>query len=376
MAELQKVIGLMSGTSLDGIDAALVETDGQDIVRPGQALFVAYSAEMRALLKDALVAASALAVGEQVPQSIRDAEQRLTDVHADAVGQLLAAAGVRADAIGLLGFHGQTILHRPHEHRTWQIGDGPRLAQLTGIDVVNDFRSADMAAGGEGAPFAPLYHAALARQTPGPKLPVAVLNVGGVANVTFVGRETVLAFDTGPGNAPMDDWAMKHLGKPMDENGKLARSGRVDARILARMLENPFFARRPPKSLDRMDFGFEPVNALSPADGAATLAAFTAASIARAAEHFPQPISEWIMCGGGRHNKALLGGLRMSVRVPVRPAEDVGWRGDFIEAEAFAYLAARSAKGLPLSLPTTTGVPNPTTGGRLYRYDRHLTKEA
>jgi len=331
---------------------------------------------MRALLKDALVAASALAVGEQVPQSIRDAEQRLTDVHADAVGQLLAAAGVRADAIGLLGFHGQTILHRPHEHRTWQIGDGPRLAQLTGIDVVNDFRSADMAAGGEGAPFAPLYHAALARQTPGPKLPVAVLNVGGVANVTFVGRETVLAFDTGPGNAPMDDWAMKHLGKPMDENGKLARSGRVDARILARMLENPFFARRPPKSLDRMDFGFEPVNALSPADGAATLAAFTAASIARAAEHFPQPISEWIMCGGGRHNKALLGGLRMSVRVPVRPAEDVGWRGDFIEAEAFAYLAARSAKGLPLSLPTTTGVPNPTTGGRLYRYDRHLTKEA
>jgi len=376
MAELQKVIGLMSGTSLDGIDAALVETDGQDIVRPGQALFVAYSAEMRALLKDALVAASALAVGEQVPQSIRDAEQRLTDVHADAVGQLLAAAGVRADAIGLLGFHGQTILHRPHEHRTWQIGDGPRLAQLTGIDVVNDFRSADMAAGGEGAPFAPLYHAALARQTPGLKLPVAVLNVGGVANVTFVGRETVLAFDTGPGNAPMDDWAMKHLGKPMDENGKLARSGRVDARILARMLENPFFARRPPKSLDRMDFGFEPVNALSPADGAATLAAFTAASIARAAEHFPQPISEWIMCGGGRHNKALLGGLRMSVRVPVRPAEDVGWRGDFIEAEAFAYLAARSAKGLPLSLPTTTGVPNPTTGGRLYRYDRHLTKEA
>ena len=376
MAELQKVIGLMSGTSLDGIDAALVETDGQDIVRPGQALFVAYSAEMRALLKDALVAASALAVGEQVPQSIRDAEQRLTDVHADAVGQLLAAAGVRDDAIGLLGFHGQTILHRPHEHRTWQIGDGPRLAQLTGIDVVNDFRSADMAAGGEGAPFAPLYHAALARQTPGLKLPVAVLNVGGVANVTFVGRETVLAFDTGPGNAPMDDWAMKHLGKPMDENGKLARSGRVDARILARMLENPFFARRPPKSLDRMDFGFEPVNALSPADGAATLAAFTAASIARAAEHFPQPISEWIMCGGGRHNKALLGGLRMSVRVPVRPAEDVGWRGDFIEAEAFAYLAARSAKGLPLSLPTTTGVPNPTTGGRLYRYDRHLTKEA
>jgi anhydro-N-acetylmuramic acid kinase len=376
MAELQKVIGLMSGTSLDGIDAALVETDGQDIVRPGQALFVAYSAEMRALLKDALVAASALAVGEQVPQSIRDAEQRLTDVHADAVGQLLAAAGVRADAIGLLGFHGQTILHRPHEHRTWQIGDGPRLAQMTGIDVVNDFRSADMAAGGEGAPFAPLYHAALARQTPGLKLPVAVLNVGGVANVTFVGRETVLAFDTGPGNAPMDDWAMKHLGKPMDENGKLARSGRVDACILARMLENPFFARRPPKSLDRMDFGFEPVNALSPADGAATLAAFTAASIARAAEHFPQPISEWIMCGGGRHNKALLGGLRMSVRVPVRPAEDVGWRGDFIEAEAFAYLAARSAKGLPLSLPTTTGVPNPTTGGRLYRYDRHLTKEA
>jgi anhydro-N-acetylmuramic acid kinase len=367
MAELQKVVGLMSGTSLDGIDAALVETDGEGIVRPGPALFVAYAPELRAILKAALDAASFFPAEAATPPSILNAERRVTEAHADAVRQLLESSGSRPAEIALLGFHGQTILHRPRERRTWQIGDGAQLAKLTGIAVVNDFRAADIAAGGEGAPFAPLYHAALARQTAGLALPVAVLNIGGVANVTFVGRDTVLAFDTGPGNAPLDDWAFKHTGKPMDENGRLARSGKVDAPILARMMESPFFSRRPPKSLDRMDFGFAPVDALSRADGAATLATFTAVSIARAAEHFPEPVSGWIVCGGGRLNTALVSALRRSVRVPVRSAENAGWRGDFIEAEAFAYLATRSVKGLPLSLPTTTGVPQPMTGGRLHR---------
>jgi anhydro-N-acetylmuramic acid kinase len=295
MAELQKVVGLMSGTSLDGIDAALVETDGEGIVRPGPALFVAYAPELRAILKAALDAASFFPAEAATPPSILNAERRVTEAHADAVRQLLESSGSRPAEIALLGFHGQTILHRPRERRTWQIGDGAQLAKLTGIAVVNDFRAADIAAGGEGAPFAPLYHAALARQTAGLALPVAVLNIGGVANVTFVGRDTVLAFDTGPGNAPLDDWAFKHTGKPMDENGRLARSGKVDAPILARMMESPFFSRRPPKSLDRMDFGFAPVDALSRADGAATLATFTAVSIARAAEHFPEPVSGWIV---------------------------------------------------------------------------------
>jgi len=177
----------------------------------------------------------------------------------------------------------------------------------------------------------------------------------------------VIAFDTGPGNAPIDDWAMNHTRKPVDEGGALARQGRVDDRALAEMLDNEFFEKVPPKSLDRLDFGIDAVNGLSPADGAATLTAFTAASIARAREHFADMPTTWIVMGGGRHNPVLMGELRSRVNAPVLVAEDAGWNGDFIEAEAFAYLAARSVKGLPLSLPTTTGVSRPITGGKLHR---------
>ncbi|HEX4533659.1 MAG TPA: anhydro-N-acetylmuramic acid kinase [Rhizomicrobium sp.] len=367
MAEILKAIGLMSGTSMDGIDAALLDTDGADVVAPGPALFTPYDDETRAMLRAALSEAQNVAAGQPVPYSIRDAERRLTEAHAEAVKALLVKAGIAARDVALVGFHGQTILHRPHQHWTWQIGDGALLARLTGIDVVNDFRSADVKAGGQGAPLVPLYHAALVEAAKNLRKPVVLVNIGGVANVTYVGNDEILAFDTGPGNAPIDDWALKHSGKPVDESGAMARKGQVNNAALEKMLANKFFEVKPPKSLDRMDFGMDAVKGLSAEDGAATLTAFTAASIARAREHFPEPANTWIICGGGRHNPAIMDALRARVNVPVVPAEDENWRGDFIEAEAFAYLAVRSVRGLPLSLPTTTGVREPMTGGKLHR---------
>jgi len=358
----------MSGTSLDGVDAALVETDGADIAVPGAALGLPYDAPMRAMLRKALDDAQTVAAGAPVPYSIREAERRLTEVHADAVKALLAKAKLSPRQVALIGFHGQTILHRPAQHWTWQIGDGALLAKLTGIDVVNDFRSADVKAGGQGAPLVPLYHAALVKKAGRYDLPIVLVNIGGVANVTYIGKGgDVLAFDTGPGNAPIDDWMHRHSGKPVDENGDVARTGKVNDAALNKMLENAFFDATPPKSLDRLDFGTNAVEGLSPEDGAATLTAFTAASIAKARAHFAEMPNVWIVCGGGRHNRTLMDDLRARVNAPVLAAEDAGWNGDFIEAEAFAYLAARSVQGLPLSLPTTTGVREPMTGGRLHR---------
>jgi anhydro-N-acetylmuramic acid kinase len=383
-----KVIGLMSGTSLDGIDAALLDTDGVDIVRPGPSLTVPYDGATRAQLRAALDTALGMAQGAPVPQSIADAERVLTQAHAQAVTALLDKAGLKASDIDLIGFHGQTILHRPEKGWTWQIGDGSLLAKLTGIDVVNDFRSADVAGGGQGAPLMPLYHAALVRLRSASPFDakhleggggcsiacdakagggVVIVNVGGVAQVTYMDGDTVLAFDTGPGNAPIDDWMQRHSGNPVDTNGTFARSGMVNEAVLIKMLGNPFFARIPPKSLDRMDFGMEAVEALSPADGAATLTAFTAASIARAGEHFAKPAATWIVTGGGRHNAFLMEQLNARVNAPVLKAEDAGWDGDTMEAEGFAYLAVRSKEGLPLSLPTTTGVKEAMTGGQYWK---------
>lgn len=366
MSELLKVIGLMSGTSLDGVDAAMLETDGEAVVRPGPGLTVPYDEETRGSLRAALETARGMTKGDAVPPSIRDAERRLTEFHAEAVARLVAQAGKAA----LIGFHGQTILHRPEQGWTWQIGDGALLARLTGTDVVNDFRSNDVAAGGQGAPLMPLYHAALAAGSALAK-PLAVVNIGGVGNVTYIDGDFVLAFDTGPGNAPIDDWMRRHTGRAVDEGGALARTGRIDAPTLAAMLAHDYFDRTPPKSLDRMDFGMEAVEGLSPADGAATLAAFTAAAIDRAAEHFPERPRSWIISGGGRHNDFLMDQLRLRLlgNGPgnVLKAEGARWDGDALEAEGFAWLAVRSKRGLPLSLPTTTGVPHPLTGGTLHR---------
>ncbi|HVW75119.1 MAG TPA: anhydro-N-acetylmuramic acid kinase [Rhizomicrobium sp.] len=379
MTGVQKVIGLMSGTSLDGVDAALLETDGEEVVRPGPGLTLPYTADVRALLRAALDEAAAVAQGAPVPQSIREAERLLTEAHGDAVKALLQKVELSAVQVALIGFHGQTILHRPERHWTWQIGDGALLARLTGIDVVNDFRSADVKAGGQGAPLMPLYHAVLARRSgrseplvPSPASEakgggVVIVNIGGVAQVTYIKGDLILAFDTGPGNAPIDDWMQRHTGRPVDEDGAFAAAGKVNGPALDRMLDNSFFERVPPKSLDRMDFGMEAVEALSPADGAATLTAFTAAALARAREHFPDAAESWIVSGGGRHNKTLMAMLKARVNAPVISAEEAGWDGDALEAHGFAYLAMRAKKRLPLSLPSTTGVRQPMTGGRLWK---------
>jgi anhydro-N-acetylmuramic acid kinase len=353
MSTMRQAIGLMSGTSLDGIDVAIITTDGRQRAESGPALTVPYAPALRERLRAVLGGIGPVA----------EVERALTEAHAEAVARFASEHGISA---AVIGFHGHTVLHRPAERRTWQIGDGALLARLTGIDVVCDFRSADVAAGGEGAPFVPLYHAALAA---GLDKPLAILNVGGVANVTWLGAEegAILAFDTGPGNAPIDDWALRHLGRPVDLDGALARAGRVDSARLAAFLANPFFDRPPPKSLDRDDFVAFDDGGLGAADGAATLTAMTAAAIARAADHFPTPVCRWLVTGGGRHNPALMDELARRLAVPVAPVEAAGWDGDALEAQAFAYLAVRSLEGLPLSLPSTTGVARPMTGGRLFR---------
>ncbi|HVH75418.1 MAG TPA: anhydro-N-acetylmuramic acid kinase [Stellaceae bacterium] len=349
---MRHALGLMSGTSMDGIDVALIETDGRERVSAGPALTLSYPADFRERLRGVLGGAGPVA----------EVEAELTRLHARAVAEFRGRHP--AQPIEIVGFHGHTILHRPAERRTWQIGDGALLARLTGIDVVADFRSADVAAGGEGAPLAPLYHAALAARL---EKPVAVLNIGGVANVTWIGGDGgPIAFDTGPGNALIDDWARRHTGKPADLDGALARAGRASAGHVARFLEHPYFARRPPKSLDRDDFRDAAPAGLSPQDGAATLTEMTAAAVKAALRHFPAPPREWLVCGGGRHNPAVMAALARALAAPVRPVEAAGWDGDALEAQAFAYLAVRSALGLPLSLPSTTGAPRPMRGGRFF----------
>jgi anhydro-N-acetylmuramic acid kinase len=348
----------MSGTSLDGIDVALIETDGREHVITGPALTIPYPNVFRERLRSVL--------GGVGP--VGEVEAELTRLHAEAVEEFVARhPETTADIVGL---HGHTILHRPAERRTWQLGDGARLARRIGIDVVADFRSADIAVGGQGAPLAPLFHAAFAAALP---KPLAVLNIGGVANVTFIGAggigsgaADILAFDTGPGNALIDDWVRRHTGAALDLGGALAAAGRVSEAHVARFLERPFFARKPPKSLDRDDFGDAMPEDLSLEDGAATLTEMTAAAVAAGRRHFPALAREWLVSGGGRHNPTLIAALARRLGVSVRPVEAAGWNGDAIEAQAFAYLAVRSLAGLPLSLPSTTGVPHPTTGGRLF----------
>ncbi len=356
---LRTVVGLMSGTSMDGIDAALLRTDGRDRVEALSFLTIPYDDGFRARLRGCLGSTDG---GEPVAS----VERELTDAHADAVRRLLDRAGVAPADVELIGFHGHTIHHDPDRRITRQIGDGARLAAATGIAVVDDFRSADVAAGGQGAPLVPLFHRALAHGLP---RPLAILNIGGVANVSWIGSEPaegeaeVVACDTGPGNALIDDWVLRHgLGR-FDAGGALAASGRVDGGALAVLMAHPWFDRPAPKSLDRDAFDPAPVAALSAADGAATLTAFTADSVARVVAHLPAPPVRWLVCGGGRHNATLMAMLADRLAVPVEPADLVGWDGDALEAQAFGYLAVRSRLGLPLSLPATTGVPLPMRGG-------------
>jgi anhydro-N-acetylmuramic acid kinase len=367
MAEPVYALGLMSGTSLDGIDAALIRTDGERVHEFGPCITIPYEVALRQAIRGLIGARQ-----EGAESGLARVERELTEAHAAASGVVLAEAGLNAGQIRVVGFHGHTIWHDPEHGITRQIGDGALLARRLGIDVVNDFRGADMAAGGQGAPLAPLYHRALARDSLATaELPVAVLNLGGVANITWIGEENgLLAFDTGPGCALIDDLILARRGKPYDRNGELAAAGQVDKAVLARLLDDSYFSAPPPKSLDRNAFDRAPVEALAIADGAATLVAFSAQAVALGLALCPQMARRILVTGGGRHNSALMAALRRRCGIAVDPVEALGWRGDALEAEAFAYLAVRSLRGAVLSLPETTGVGHALSGGVLHRVDR------
>lgn len=351
-----RALGAMSGTSLDGVDAAVVETDGHTIFGFGETWYRAYSDAERAVLRAAL--------GRWQGPEVEAAAAVVDGAHAQAL------AGF--DGIDLVGFHGQTLAHDPRGRGTLQVGNGAALAEALSLPVVWDFRSDDVSMGGEGAPLAPFFHFACARWI-GATGPVCFLNLGGVGNLTWVdpgcaGPEVpgaLLAFDTGPANAPVDDLVQARLGLAMDAGGALAARGEVETGALELFLAEPFFARIPPKSLDRNDFAemIGLVGELGDADAAATLTAMCAAGVAQGMEHCPRPPERVLVTGGGRLNPVLMQMLRVSLDCPVEPVEAVGLNGDMLEAQAFAYLAVRVARGLPTSGPGTTGVPALVGGG-------------
>jgi anhydro-N-acetylmuramic acid kinase len=352
----------MSGTSLDGVDVALIETDGERIAEFGPTACRAYSPAERALLRRALADAAGLTDRSARPGVLQEAEALLTEVHAQVVERFLHENRLGRDIV-VVGFHGQTVLHRPDAQLTVQLGDGKDLARRLKLPVAYDFRAADVATGGQGAPLVPVFHRALVGRLDRPG-PTAVLNVGGVANVTYLDAgETMIAFDTGPGNALIDDFMLARTGKPHDEDGAAAARGRVDEAFVADALKHPFFSLPFPKSLDRNAFRLDS-SGHSVADGAATLTALTAAGVARAVDLFPAPPRTWIVAGGGVRNATLM--RMLAVRLgpaEVITADAVGWSADALEAQAFAYLAVRALRGLPITFPTTTGVARPMSGG-------------
>ncbi|TYR30896.1 anhydro-N-acetylmuramic acid kinase [Mesorhizobium microcysteis] len=364
---LKCAIGLMSGTSMDGIDLAVVTTDGEAEVQRGPGSFTAYEASFRRRIEAALDDARTIDKREERPGDLEELEREITLRHAEAVKKFLADhPQLRAE---LLGFHGQTVLHRPERGVTVQLGDGALLAKETGLPVVHDMRANDMAHGGQGAPLVPAYHAALAKSLPEAlgEFPVCFVNIGGISNVTFVpAAGDPVAFDSGPGNTLIDQWVSREGGVPFDADGMIASEGGVVASVVASYLESPFFGRAAPKSLDRNDFTLDRISGLELADGARTLAAVSAQAILAAATQMPEQPRLWIICGGGRRNPHIVGDLRAGAKgAQVILAEDAGLDGDAMEAEAWAYLAVRSVKGLPLTFPTTTGCREPVTGGVL-----------
>ncbi|BAT60852.1 anhydro-N-acetylmuramic acid kinase [Variibacter gotjawalensis] len=363
-----RAIGLMSGTSMDGIDVALIETDGETVAAMGPSASYAYAAADRDLLRQALADAAGMTDRAVRPGVLGEAELLVTRRHAEAVQRFLKDNQLSPSAIDVVGFHGQTVWHRPEQKLTVQIGDGQALADATGLRVVYDLRAADVAAGGQGAPLVPVYHRALARSL-GEGGSIAVLNIGGVANITFIDRETLIACDTGPGNALIDDLVLARTGGRYDADGALAARGRVDETALTRLLAHPYFEQSPPKSLDRNDFrahvaAHGGLDAMSAEDAAATLTALTSATIARVVERLPRAPATWIVAGGGALNPTLM--RMLSTRVAparVETAADVGWSVEAMEAQAFAFLAVRALSGIPLTFPGTTGVAAALTGG-------------
>jgi anhydro-N-acetylmuramic acid kinase len=361
-------IGLMSGTSLDGVDVALIETDGKRIKAFGPTGYRPYSDNERNLLRQALAEAVNLLNRDSRPGALFEAERVVTIAHAEAIATFKAQNRIAAEDIDIVGFHGQTVLHRPDRKLTVQIGNATALARAIHIPVMHDFRAADVEAGGQGAPLVPVYHRALA-QSLEREGPIALVNIGGVSNITYIdGNDTLIACDTGPGNALLDDFMYRATRQPFDTDGQMAAQGVVDVAWVTRALSLPFFALPPPKSLDRNDFAGLTLSNVSPADGAATLTAFTAEAIARIVPLLPKTPKSWIIAGGGARNHTMMRMLRQRLAPAIVDAADgLGWASDAIEAQAFGFLAARGMKGLPLSYPATTGVSMPMTGGMIAR---------
>jgi len=360
--DIIRALGAMSGTSLDGVDAAIVETDGKDIFGFGAHAYKAYSSEERACLTAAL--------GRWSGPEVEAATALIDAVHQEVLSEF--------QDVELIGFHGQTLAHEPRGRGTLQVGNGPVLAQALGVPVVSDFRSSAVELGGQGAPLAPFFHFACAKWI-GAKAPVCFLNLGGVGNLTWVDPQkpapevdhALLAFDTGPANAPINDLMRERLGQDCDLDGALALKGTVETGALELFLAEAYFSKMPPKSLDRNDFSemIELVRELSDADAAATLTAMCAAGVAAGMTHLPASPEKVLVTGGGRKNPVLMEMLRVSLDCPVVPVEDVGLDGDMLEAQAFAYLAVRVAKGLPTSCPSTTGVAALVGGGLISQPD-------
>ena len=360
-------IGLMSGTSLDGVDVAMIETDGRRVQAFGPSGYRPYTDSERNLLRQALYEAVDLPQRDARPGCLREAERAVTAAHAEAVAAFVAQHRIAFSDIDIVGFHGQTVLHRPERRLTVQIGDAATLARAIHIPVMHDFRAADVEAGGQGAPFVPVYHRALA-QSLEREGPIVVVNIGGVSNITYIDGDILIACDTGPGNALLDDYMSKFLNQRFDNEGRTAAQGQVDVGWIGRALKLPFFALPPPKSLDRNDFASLRLGDVSPADGAATLTAFTAEAIARIVPLLPKEPKSWIVAGGGARNLTMMRMLCERLQpAMVQAADALGWASDAIEAQAFGFLAARGLKGLPLSYPATTGVPIPMTGGVIAR---------
>lgn len=366
MSILRTAIGLMSGTSMDGIDIALLRTDGEGVVERGPSMGVAYDAAFRERLKQALVEARELAERTDRFGDLGAVERNLTIRHAVAVSDFIHRNGLEAAEIDVIGFHGQTVLHRPDQALTVQLGDGQLLADLTGIPVVYDMRANDMVHGGQGAPLIPAYHQALARGVDGFQATIFV-NIGGISNLTFIGTTgDVVAYDSGPGNTLIDQWVEKHTGRAFDEGGEIAGRGHVVAKLADRYLAHAFFSANRRRSLDRNDFLPPEASEISVEDGARTLAYVTAAAILKSASHLPETPRQYVVCGGGRHNATIMAHLRelaAQTGAEVVSAETLGFDGDAMEAEAWAYLAVRSERGLALTYPGTTGVSHPVTGG-------------
>ncbi|WP_342165116.1 anhydro-N-acetylmuramic acid kinase [Methylobacterium sp. SD21] len=372
---MSRAIGLMSGTSLDGVDVALIETDGETVrvvkghnnfLEPlGPTGYRGYSDDEKALLRAATKDAEAIVQPDDRPGRLPEAERFVTAAHAEAVERFLAENDLTPSDIDVIGFHGQTVIHRPDQRISVQVGDGQALASRLGIPVVSDLRRADVEAGGQGAPLVPVFHKALAEAS-GFTGPVGILNIGGVANATLIdSKGGVIAFDTGPGNALIDEWMQEREGKNLDDGGRTAARGRPDEPLLAWLLMHPFFFRKPPKSLDRNWFSHKLAGQLSTEDGAATLTAFTARAVARALDHAPEIPARWIVAGGGARNGELVRLLNYHLRSEITTADAIGWSSAYLEAQAFAYLAVRSQKGLPITFPATTGVREPISGGSL-----------